>query len=77
MFFKFFNQFISESQIEHEIPKPDKLMSKVNKQLDAERNKCPRCGKYFINCICTERDYYSTVNAYRIPAGEKHKKDKK
>jgi hypothetical protein len=67
MFVKKFNQFILEKQTD------EKLVKKVKTEMQTEMGECPRCGRSFHDCMCSERDYYSTVNAYRTPPGKKLK----
>jgi hypothetical protein len=66
--FKNYKQFITEGQTD----KP--LVKKIEQSIKDNSETCPRCGESFHGCICPEKDYFSTMNAYRTPAGKKHRK---
>ena len=67
MFIKSYNQFILEKQTD------EPLLAKIKAGMEKEIGDCPRCGKSFHDCVCPEKDYFSTMNAYRTPPGKKHK----
>lgn len=46
----------------------DEMVSQWEKK---KQGKCPRCGNRAKYCSCPEDDYYSTVNAYRVPDTKK------
>ena len=50
------------------------LMQQMEDEVFDKAAECPRCGKLENECICQERDAFSTVNAYRAAPGKK--KDK-
>lgn len=64
---KEFIKGVNEQQTEPE------LVKKLEDELSKDSSKCPRCGEQEDNCICQERDSYSTINSYRIKKGDKHK----
>jgi len=51
------------------------LMAKMEDDLYDEASFCPRCGKDESECICQDRDFFSTVTVYRAANGKKKKKD--
>jgi hypothetical protein len=70
MFIKKYSDFILEKQSD------ENLMKQINAESKRDIGTCPRCGESFHDCICPDRDYYSTVNAHRTPAGKKIYKNK-
>jgi hypothetical protein len=50
-------------------PVDKKKEEEIEKYRDERLKVCPRCGKREGDCECSEKDFYSTVNAYRIPKG--------
>jgi hypothetical protein len=79
-FYKF-NRFISEEEDmsfflkmrtkEEEEPVDKEKQKAVDKEREDHEKVCPRCGhKEGEGCKCNEKDFYSTVNAYRIPKGQ-------
>lgn len=48
----------------------DELEKKIQKHLEDKNDACPRCGDPLRHCQCQEKDFYSTVNVHRIPAGK-------
>lgn len=78
--FKKFSGFVYEEEnmttflrmkSKEEKPSVDKNKEKEIEQYREDRNKvCPRCGKKEGDCECSEQDFFSTVNAYRIPKGK-------
>jgi hypothetical protein len=53
--------------------KPDidkKKEEEIEKYREERMKVCPRCGQKEGDCECPEKDFYSTVNAYRIPKGQ-------
>ena len=51
------------------------LMQKMEDEVFDKAAECPRCGKLENECICQERDPFSTVNAFRASGGVKKEKD--
>jgi ribosomal protein S27AE len=53
----------------------------IAEYLDKKNKVCPRCGHTSASCNCKEKDFYSTINSYRIPKGNliklKENKDNK
>lgn len=78
--FKKFSSFLNEEEDmttflkmkSKEEKKPvDKEKEEEIEKYREERNKvCPRCGHKEGDCECSEKDFYSTINAYRIPKGK-------
>jgi hypothetical protein len=65
------NTFLKLRTKEKEEPVNKKIQKKVDKDREEKEKVCPRCGhKEGEGCKCSEEDFYSTVNAYRIPRGE-------
>jgi hypothetical protein len=65
------NTFLKLRTKEKEEPVDKKKQKEVDKYREDKEKVCPRCGhKEGEGCKCTENDFYSTVNAYRIPRGE-------
>lgn len=50
--------------------------NKIKKYREERNKKCPRCGNSEGICKCSEKDFYSTINSYRIPKGTEMKKEK-
>ena len=48
----------------------EKLEAEVQKEIKKDADKCPRCGKVWVDCKCQEKDYQSTVNVYRQEKGK-------
>ena len=82
---KNFSEYLSESD-DFSKEEKNTFMKKKDKKNEGEKSKteedlekwdkensgtCPRCGNTEKECSCQEKDYYSTVNAYRIPTGHK------
>lgn len=78
--FKKFSQFLNEEEdmttflktkSKEQKPPVDKKKEEEVEKYREERNKvCPRCGQKEGDCECPEKDFYSTINAYRIPKGK-------
>ena len=66
--FRKFKSYVSEKQTD-----PD-LMKKMEEEVLDKSADCPRCGLKEDECVCVERDSFSTVNAYRAPTGDKKEK---
>jgi hypothetical protein len=65
------SMFLKLRTKEKEEPVDKKKQKAVDKEREDNEKVCPRCGhKEGEGCKCGEKDFYSTVNAYRIPKGE-------
>jgi hypothetical protein len=65
------NTFLKLRTKEKEEPVDKKIQKKVDKERENREKVCPRCGhKEGEGCKCGDDDFYSTVNAYRIPRGQ-------
>jgi hypothetical protein len=63
-----FKKNLNEEQTDPE------LATNMQEDIIKKSGECPRCGSPDNECICQERDQFSTVNLFRAPSGEK--KDK-
>jgi len=62
------NTFLKLRTKEKEEPVNQKIQKKVDKDREEKDKVCPRCGyKEGEGCTCNEKDFYSTMNSYRIP----------
>jgi hypothetical protein len=52
------------------------LMQQMEDEVAELAAECPRCGKLENECVCQERDAFSTVNAFRAAPGIKKDKGK-
>lgn len=64
------NTFMQVRTKEEEEPVDKKKQKKIDKYREEKEKVCPRCGKNEGECKCPTEDFYSTINAYRIPKGE-------
>lgn len=60
---------------EKEEPVDSDKENKIKKYREEKNKKCPRCGNSEGICKCEEKDFYSTINSYRIPKGIEIKKE--
>lgn len=52
-------------------PEADEELEKnIQKYVEDKHDACPRCGEPLKTCKCQEKDFYSTKNVHRIPAGK-------
>jgi len=63
-----FKKSLNEEQTDPE------LAARMQEEVIKKSSECPRCGMPENECICNERDQFSTVNAFRSPSGEKKEK---
>lgn len=78
--FKKFSDFVSEDEDmttflklktkEKEAPIDKEKEKEMEKYREDKHKTCPRCGQKEGECECPEKDFYSTINAYRIPKGD-------
>lgn len=65
------SMFLKMRTEDDEEPVDKKKQKAVDKDRENNEKVCPRCGhKEGEGCKCSEKDFYSTVNAYRIPKGQ-------
>lgn len=65
------NTFLKLRTKEKEEPVNKKKQKEVDEYREDKEKVCPRCGhKEGEGCKCTDEDFYSTVNSYRIPRGQ-------
>jgi hypothetical protein len=55
----------------------EEIEKKIQKHLGDKNDACPRCGEPLRHCKCQEKDFYSTRNMHRIPAGKTIKTEEK
>lgn len=77
--FKKFSAFIAEEEDmttflkmktrEEKKPVDKDKEEEIEKYREERLKVCPRCGEKEGDCQCPEKDFFSTVNAYRIPKG--------
>lgn len=62
--------FMKQQEPQQEAPVDKDVEADIEKFRYENEGKCARCGKLPKFCKCPEKDYYSTVNAYRITKGK-------
>jgi len=65
------NTFMKKKSTGEEPPVDKKAEEMISRWDKKKQGTCPRCGNKVKYCSCPEDDYYSTVNAYRIPNTKK------
>jgi hypothetical protein len=70
------NTFMKKKSKGEEPPVDKKAEEEVARWDKKKQGTCPRCGNTVKYCSCPEDDYYSTINAYRIPDSKKIKVEK-
>jgi|LakMenE18May11ns_1017448.scaffolds.fasta_scaffold9959219_4 hypothetical protein len=65
------NTFMKKKSAGEEPPVDKNAEEMISRWDKKKQGTCPRCGNKVKYCSCPEDDYYSTVNAYRIPNTKK------